>query len=202
MSLNIKYKETNKRGRLFFKEFLTIETETPRLYIRSYHTCDYEDCLAIYSNPELTHFFDHGEPRAKAEVDEYIASRGLYFFEKGLPFGLFSVFLKDYKTFIGQVDLVPTEDPGEVEIGWIFRKEFQNFGYCSEAVIDFLIPFAKILAKKNIESNGKKISSIIATAHPKNLASQRIISKSGLSFYREGLRYGGKPRNWYKKTLE
>lgn len=180
---------------------LIIESNTERLYIRSYTDNDYLSCLLIYSDPDLTRFFDHGKPRTKAEIDTYIEERGVYFFQKGFPFGLFSVFLKDSLNFIGQVDAVPTENPGEVEIGWIFRKEFQSLGYCTESIIFFLIPLIKKLATEKIEVAGKIIDRIIATAHPENKASQRIMEKAGLSFYKEGLKYGGNPRNWYKLEL-
>lgn len=182
-------------------QIVKIEKTTERLYIRSYDRSDYENCLLLYADPVLTHFFDHGKPRSKDEINTYLAERGDFFFQKGLCFGLFSVFLKDKKTFIGQIDAVPTGIPGEVEIGWIFFKEFQNFGYCSESIILFLIPLIKNLANNKIEASGKVIDRIVATAHPQNKASQRIMEKAGLSFYKNGLRYGGNPRNWYKYNL-
>lgn len=181
---------------------LIIERTTRRLFIRSYNGDDYEDSLFLYSDPELTHFFDHGKPRTISEIKNYLAERGSHFFEAGCPFGIFSVFLKDDLTFIGQIDALPTEIPGEIEIGWIFKKEFQNQGYCTEAVNTFLIPLIKEVAFDGVEASGSKINRIVATAHPNNIASQKIMMKSGLSFYKKGLRYGGNPRNWYELNLE
>ena len=183
-----------------FVRALTIEKSTHRLYIRSY-SIDDKECFAMYSDPDLTRFFDHGQPRTKTEIDIYLEERGAYFFQQGLPFGLFSVFLKHSLTFIGQVDVVPSGEAGEVEIGWIFLKEFHNRGYCSEAVKFFLIPFIKDLAKEKVEVEGKPIHRIIATAHPENKASQRMMEKAGLSFYKQGLRYRNNPRNWYELKL-
>ena len=82
---------------------IKIEKSTDRLYIRSYTEDDYENCLSLYSDPILTQFFDHGKPRTKLEIDRYIEKRGRFFLKKDLPFGLFSVFLSDRVTFIGQV---------------------------------------------------------------------------------------------------
>ena len=189
------------RNSIELAKAIFIQKTTDRLYIRSYNSSDYSNCLLLYCSPILTQFFDHGESRTKTEIDAYLEKRGGYFFQKGLPFGLFSVFLKDKRTFIGQVDAVPTNEPGEIEIGWIFLKEFQNLGYCSESVIFFLIPFIKNLVYQKVEILGKIINRIIATAHPENKASQRIMKKAGLSFYKKGLRYGGKPRNWYELRL-
>lgn len=180
---------------------MVIKEFTSRLCIKSYDPSDYPYCLTVYSDPQLTRFFDHGRPRTQAEIKAYIEERGSYFFDQGIPFGLFSVFLKEDASFIGQVDIVPTGNPGEVEIGWIFCKEFQNFGYCSESVKEFLIPFVKNLSRNKVEVYGKVIDRIVATAHPENLASQRIMQKAGLSFFKRGLRYGGNPRNWYQLNL-
>lgn len=184
-----------------FKSCLS-EYTTSRLYIRRCCAIDYEDCFSIYSDPELTQFFDHGEPRSQKEVEQYLFQRNQLFLDRREPFGLFSVFLRDSLIFIGQVDVVPTSIPGEVEIGWIFRKEYQNMGYCSEAVKEFLIPFVKKLARKGTKVLGQEISRIVATAHPENKASQRIMAKVGLSFYKKGFCYEGKPRNWYEKDLK
>lgn len=179
-----------------------VESETERLVIKDYRESDFENSVSLYNNPELTKFFDHGEPRTLNEIREYIAKRGRCYFEKNEPFGIFSIFKKNNQCFIGQVDLVPTGDPGEVEIGWIIHKQFQGQGYCSEAVLDFLIPYIKILAKNKIKTHGALIDNIIATAHPENLASNKMILKAGLSLYKQANRYGGNPRNWYNLKLE
>jgi RimJ/RimL family protein N-acetyltransferase len=96
---------------------------------------------------------------------------------------------------------VPTGIEGEVEIGWIFHKEFQGQGMCSEAVLDFLIPLAYEIKKMKVNVNGKPLSQIMATAHPQNIASNKIILKAGLHLYKQSERFEGKPRNWYKTLL-
>lgn len=180
---------------------LSIEGWTERLFIRSYLDIDFRECIGLYSDKEITKYFDHGKPRNSQEIFEFVQERGSRYFERGKPYGLFSIFLKDISIFIGQVDLVPTDNPGEVEIGWIFHKEFQNKGYCSEAVLEFLIPLVIKIQKQGFKSNNLIINRVIATAHPDNLPSNKIIQKAGLSFYQSQLRYGGNPRNWYCLNL-
>ncbi|MBS0615704.1 MAG: GNAT family N-acetyltransferase [Verrucomicrobia bacterium] len=195
---------SQERGKISFFSHghrLLIEGFTERLYIRSYQDSDLESCLDLYSDEEITKYFDNGKPRTAQQILEYIKERGRRYFDRGEPFGLFSVFLKDSFTFIGQVDLVPTGNPGEVEIGWIFLKDFHNKGYCTEAVQDFLLPLIQGLYKRNYQSTGLTINRIIATAHPKNIASNKIIQKAGLAFYQSSLRYEGNPRNWYSLNL-
>jgi ribosomal-protein-alanine N-acetyltransferase len=181
---------------------LSIEGFTDRLFISSYTHEDFERCLSLYGDKELTQYFDHGRPRTPKEIFEYVRERGRRYFDQGLPFGLFSVFLKDTNTFVGQVDLVPTDKPGEVEIGWIFSMEFHHQGLCTEAVLSFLMPLIHRLAQMKFKAKGVVINRVIATAHPENIPSNKIIQKAGLALYRTGLRYGGKPRNWYGLDLE
>lgn len=178
-----------------------VNASTERLYIRSYLSEDFGRCLDLYGDKEITKYFDHGQPRSPNEILDYVKERGRRYFDQGQPFGLFSVFLKEKDSFIGQVDLVPTGIPGEVEIGWILRKEFQGQGYCSEAVFGFLLPLIDKIRKMGFQSNGVVVNRVIATAHPENLASNRIIQKAGLSLYQTRLRYGGNPRNWYYLNL-
>ncbi|MBX3718726.1 MAG: GNAT family N-acetyltransferase [Parachlamydiales bacterium] len=185
----------------FNDQKLDIHRRTEHLYIRSYLSEDFDRCVALYGDKEITKYFDHGEPRSPAETLDFINERGRRYFDQGQPFGLFSVFLKENRAFIGQVDLVPTGIPGEVEIGWILRKEFQGHGYCSEAVLNFLLPLIEKIREMGFESNGLVVNRVIATAHPENIASNRMIQKAGLSLYQKQLRYGGKPRNWYCLNL-
>jgi len=183
-------------GRLFIEAF------TDRLFIRSYANEDFDRCLSLYGDVEITKFFDHGEPRTNEEILDYVQERGDRYFNQGEPYGIFSVFLRENNSFIGQIDLVPTDNPGEVEIGWIFHKEFQGKGFCSEAVLDFLLPFIHRIAQMGFKTGGLLVYKVIATAHPENIASNRVIQKAGLSMYQSQLRYGGKPRNWYSLHLK
>ena len=104
--------------------------------------------------------------------------------------------------FVGQVDLVPTENPGEVEIGWIFLEGFHGQGLCTEAVMSFLMPLVQRIVNMKLKVRGVVINRVIATAHPENIPSNKIIQKAGLTLYKTGLRYGGKPRNWYCLKLK
>lgn len=186
-----------------YKYQIQTETEchTKRLYVRQFQESDYKQSVLLYSDPVLTKFFDHGEPRNVIEIDDYLDTRAACYFEKGMPFGIFSVFLDSCRTFIGQVDMVPTDNEGEVEIGWIFLQEHQGKGYCTEAINEFLLPLARNASKNEVRVNGSRLNRVIATAHPENVASKRIMDKVGLTFYKSELKYDGKPREWYELIL-
>ncbi|MCH9634054.1 MAG: hypothetical protein S4CHLAM7_07920 [Chlamydiae bacterium] len=181
---------------------LFIKAHTERLVVKSYQDIDFENAVSLYGNPELTKFFDHGEPRTLVEIQNYLSCRGTYYFKHGRPFGIFALFLKGKHDCIGHIDIVPTEQRGEVEIGWIMHKEYQGKGYCSEAVLQFLMPFIDILKNRNIMVNGGPVNKVMATAHPENLSSNKVITKAGLKLYKQENRYKENPRNWYRLKLE
>ncbi len=93
---------------------LFVEMETDNLYVRSYKDEDFENCVLLYGDEGITKFFDHGKPRSRKEVEDYVAQRGRRYFNRGEPFGLFSIFDKQDMSFMGQVDLLPTGEPGVV----------------------------------------------------------------------------------------
>lgn len=202
MGNNTSYIRTNKSIKLVcLDQGVQIEGVTARLFIRSYKSKDYDLSASLYRDPVITRYFDHGQPRTPEEINTYIKGRGTTYFQKGLPYGLFSVFLKDSGQFIGQIDLVPTDTPGALEIGWIFKKQFHGKGYCSEAGQEFLMPLIDQLVQLGYRSGNQVINKVIATAHPDNQASRKVITKLGLKFVRSGLRYSNNPRNWFELNI-
>lgn len=175
-----------------------VEIETPRLLIRSYHVQDFEECVALYGNTKITKFFDHGKPRSRNEVKKLIREKTGYF-KKGQPFGLFSIFLKNSMTFIGQIDLIPVK-PGVVEIGFILLAKYQNKGFGSEIVNAFLLDYVNELNVQGYSYGGSPIKEVIATVHPLNLPSKKLMEKMGMHFKKFQNRFDA-PRLWYTYKL-
>lgn len=182
------------------KSGVQVEIETPRLLIRSYQANDFENCLALYGNPKVTKFFDHGKPRSKEEVRDLVREKGVKYFKKQKPFGLFSIFLKNSMTFIGQIDLLPSEKPGVVEIGFILFTKYQNKGFGSEAVKAFLTDYINELNAKGYTCRGSVIKEVMATVHPSNIPSKKLMEKMGMQFKKFQDRFGA-PRLWYSYKL-
>jgi ribosomal-protein-alanine N-acetyltransferase len=182
------------------KGSIQVEVETPRLLIRSYQDQDFENCVSLYGNSELTKYFDHGKPRSEEEVNVLVREKGNKFFKKRQPFGLFSIFLKNSMTFIGQIDLLPSDKPGVVEIGFILLPKYQSKGFCSEAVKAFLSDYINELISKGYTCKGTVIREVLATVHPENLPSKKVMEKMGMQFKRFHNRFGS-PRLWYSYKL-
>lgn len=172
----------------------TIETE--RLIIESYKDRDFQNCIQLYGDREITRYFDHGKPRTYIEVQQLIEERGKKYFENGEPFGLFSLFLKEDGRFIGQADLFPTDEPGVLEIGCILLKQFQRMKYGTEAVKALIIDYIDDLIHRNIKDRGMSLYKILGTVHPDNLPSNMLVRKCGMQVNKFQERFGN-PRIWY-----
>ncbi|MES2273152.1 MAG: GNAT family N-acetyltransferase [Chlamydiota bacterium] len=172
------------------------ELESKRLFIRYYKETDFENSTILYGNETITKYFDHGLPRSKDEVKNLI-KKMCELAEKGEPFGLFSIFKKDDMSFIGHIDCLPTNTAGIIEIGYILHNHFQNQGFCSEAVRAFLFDY---ISTMNSRVDGIKIYRVIATVHPENSASKKIIENLGMRFEKSLNRFG-QPRIKYFLNL-
>lgn len=175
---------------------LSIEIITERLYIHSYRIGDFENCVALYGDKRLTKYFDHQRPRSRGEVQSLIEEKGFKYFYQGLPFGLFSIFDKKDMGFVGQADLIPTIDPEIVEIGVILHREYHGTGYALEATETLLKPFVNELNRSNYKYYDSIISKVIATCHPDNYASQKLMRKMGMMLEKSQERFGN-PRLWF-----
>ena len=125
------------------------------------------------------------------EVMRYITSKpleemeGLERFHKILEIndehnrlGIFSVYTKDQQEFAGIAKVVPFENH-VYEIGYSIYPKFWGNGYGTE------------ISKKMVEI-GKTIpdvESLVAIIDPANIASRKILEKSGFEFYKKGSVY-------------
>ena len=176
---------------------LDIQVETQNLFIRSYRDSDLDSCIDLYGDPIITKYFDHGAPRSEVEVQDLVALRGASLFKNNIPLGLFSVFLKETGEFVGQVDLLPTDDPSTVEIGCILFQQFQSSGIGTEATRAMIFQYTRVLFEKGYRNLiGLPIDKIMGTVHPNNRASLCLVRKIGMVFQKNKERFG-KPRMWF-----
>ncbi|MGR3973581.1 MAG: GNAT family N-acetyltransferase [Candidatus Rhabdochlamydia sp.] len=178
---------------------LQVEIETDRLLIHSYREDHFQKYVQLYGDEKITKYFDHGMPKTEPEVQKLVDEKGFAFFKNGDPFGFFSIFTKNNMNFIGQIDLLPAEEFEACEIGYILHEQYHNQGFCTEAVRCIIFEYIN-------EINGiknRKISSIkkiMATVHPENYSSKKILEKIGLKLDKIQERFG-KPRLWYSLVL-
>jgi RimJ/RimL family protein N-acetyltransferase len=138
--------------------------ETKRLIIRNFTEDDYKDLYEYLSDP-ITYIYEPGQPITLKESKKLCKERS-----KSNIF--IAVELKKEKKLIGHIyfNQIEPKEYNIFEIGYIFNKNFQGYGYATEA------------AKKVIEHGFTKlkIHKIIAGCDPKNKKSWKLLERLGM----------------------
>jgi RimJ/RimL family protein N-acetyltransferase len=147
---------------------LKIFSETKRLILRNFTEDDYRD-LYEYLSDAVTYIYEPGKPITLKESKKLCRKRS-----KNNIF--IAVELKREKKLIGHIyfNLIEPKEYNTFEIGYIFNKNYQGYGYATEA------------SKKVIEYGFTKlkIHKIIAHCNPKNKRSWKLLERLGMK--REG----------------
>jgi len=145
--------------------------ETTRLYLRPVATEDLDALCLLDTDTEVRHFFPEGALtpfHVQKEIERFIHEW------ETLGFGMFSVFEKINNQLIGRGGFAKLQS-GEVEMGFLFLKEYWGQGFATEASIALLE-----WAKTHVPA-----PRIVAFAPLHHLASLRVIQKSGMVFFKE-----------------
>lgn len=148
-----------------------MEVKTKRLQLRLLQEDDINYLTELNSDPEVRQFLPDGtqnKEQTKSRMMEFIS----WYEKQGLP--CFIIFTLESNEFVGRCGFGPV-DTGEIEIGYLLCKKFWGQGLATEAVSTLLD-----WAKKHI-----KTEYIIAFAPLTHLASQRVMKKCGMEYYKE-----------------
>jgi len=155
----------------------TLETE--RLRLRAHTMADFNNCAAMWAEPEVVRFLG-GKPNTREECwNRMIRQAGFW------AFAGMGNWIVETKTgeFIGEIgflwlkrDMEPRIE-GFPEVGWITNARAHGHGYASEAV-------AAALAWGDANLGFKRFTCII---HPDNAASLNVARKAGFVEYARGI---------------
>lgn len=148
--------------------------ETERLFLRRWRESDVMSFAKICADKEVMRFIGSGdtmtEDQARADIDKYEKCWS----DNG--FGQLAVCMKRSGQFIGFAGLdrhrLLHEYSGIAEIGWRFSRETWGRGYATEAA----------LAVTDFAINDRQLCQLISVCQAKNIASERIMQKIGMSF--------------------
>jgi [ribosomal protein S5]-alanine N-acetyltransferase len=146
--------------------------ETERMVLREMEMADLDDLMAIFSDPEAMRYYPSTKSREEAEA--WVRwTLGSY---RDHGFGQWVAILKSSGEFAGQCGLTVQEVEGEeeVEIGYLFLREFWGRGLATEA--------ARAARDHGFALGYPRLISII---DPGNLASRRVAEKTGLTLEKE-----------------
>lgn len=139
--------------------------ETKRLLIRSFNKNDWRDLYEYLSDEEVVKF----EPYECYTLDECKKEAA----RRSKDGDFKAVCLKDTLKLIGNIYL-SERDFNTWELGYVFNKNFQGYGYATEA--------ASVMVDDAFKNRGAR--RIIAMCSPLNVSSWRLLERLGMR--REG----------------
>ena len=147
--------------------------ETERMMLRWMEMSDVDDLIGIFSDPVAMRYYPGTKTRREAE--DWVRWTLSSYRDHG--FGQWAAVLKDSGEFAGQCGLTVQEVEGEeeVEIGYLFLREFWGRGLATEA--------ARAARDHGFHALGYE--RLVSLIDPGNLASRRVAERVGLTLEKE-----------------
>lgn len=151
---------------------------TPRLVLRPFNMNDCDTLFAIVQEPDVFRYFPTTSAWPLEKVERYIHYQFAHW--QRFKYGHWAMVLRETGQIIGWDGLEYLPETDETEVGYLLSREFWGKGFATEAT-SAIINFG--LTKVGLKE-------IIGLTHPENIASQRVLEKSGLSFTRSAPYFG------------
>jgi ribosomal-protein-alanine N-acetyltransferase len=144
--------------------------DSSRLLLREYSSNDLETFISVLSNRNNLRYLPSTEPWPSETVEKWLLSSQSHWLDEG--FGWWILEHKIDERAIGWCGLRKLESTGEVEVLYLIAEEYWGQGLATEG------------AKISIEYgfNSVSLDEIIGLVLEGNIASNRVLEKSGLCF--------------------
>ena len=153
-----------------------IVLETERMYFRQFRAGDANLLFDLDSDPEVMRFISKGQPTPLARIQDDILPRFLHYYRQSPPRGFWAAHLRETDGFLGWFHLRPDKlSPAETELGYRLQRSAWGRGLATEG--------ARALLRQAFGDWG--CAKVTARTLSGNLASQRVMQKSGLVFETE-----------------
>ena len=152
---------------------MNIFLETERLILRLPSWSNLDNLVILRSDPAVMKYIGDGSIHTKAQVERFLNMAIPY--QEKYGFGFCSVFKKETNEFIGQAGLFHKgfyDQQPDIELAYRLHKKYWGYGYATE--------LAKALIHWAFEN--LKVDKIVSAAEPENIASQKVLLKSGFLF--------------------
>jgi RimJ/RimL family protein N-acetyltransferase len=151
---------------------MRILLETDRLRLRHFTADDVDLLVELDSDPEVMRYITYGAPTPREAYVETYMPRWFTIYERQPGFGYFAAELRDTDEFIGWFHLRDDRiEPEYVELGYRLRRAAWGQGYATEG--------GRALLRHGFETLG--VEQVSARTLKRNLASQRVMQKCGLT---------------------
>lgn len=152
--------------------------QTKRLILRGFRADDVAALHTIVRDREVLRYFPRTEPWERERVERWLHSQPTHWETHG--FGWYLVEHRTSAQLMGWCGLRVLEDTQEIEVLYLFDKPFWGQGYATEA------------AQRCVEDGFRhyRLKLIIGLTLLGNIASQRVLEKSGLVFVHQAQYFG------------
>ena len=150
--------------------------ETDRLLLRRFTEADVHNLVELDSDPAVMRFLTNGRPTPREVIERDTLPRIISCYERLRGLGRMAAIQRSSNTFIGWIGFDPAEDrrpDDEIELGYRLRRSAWGWGYATEG--------SRALIRKAFELGVRRV---FAQTMAVNLASRRVMEKSGLRFVR------------------
>jgi len=143
--------------------------KTERMVLRRFTEADIDHLFALHNDPEVMRFLNGGKPTSRREVEREYLSRFV-------GNGYWAAVEKATGDYLGWFCLHPKQgrDLGEFELGYRIKRSAWGKGYATEG--------SRALIRKGFTELG--VRKVVAETMAVNLASRRVMEKSGLRYVR------------------
>ncbi len=148
---------------------------TGRLRLRPFAEQDVDPLFAILQAPNIMQYFPRTGAPPREAVERLIQQQLKHWDEH--KYGWWAVEWRDKPGILGWAGLTYLPETEETEVAYLLRKEVWGQGLATEA--------ARAALKFGFERF--TFPFIIGITHPENIASQRVLEKSGLHFVEEAV---------------
>ncbi len=144
--------------------------ETKRLIIRRYTETDFDNFFRLNGDDDIMRYIRPAQTREDS-LDFFI-NKVLAGYEQQPGLGRWAMIAKDSNEFVGSFAVIPVEHSDKIQLGYSLLKENWGKGYATESTIggiDYV--FGEL-----------KLEAIAGITFPENIASQKVLMKSGFVF--------------------
>ena len=141
---------------------------TRRLLARRWHAGDLAALMEVYGDAQAMRHVGDGRPLTRSGCEQWLAVTLANYATRG--YGMYALAETATGTVVGFAGIVHPAGQAEPEVKYAFRRSHWGRGLATEAVSGLLRHARHALG----------LSGLIATTHPGNAASHRVLSKAGM----------------------
>ena len=149
---------------------MTLLFETPWLLVRRLDEGDIEALFAVYGDADAMRFVGDGEPLSREGCSEWVEVTRRNYAIRG--YGMAALVWKETGEVVGFCGLVHPGGQPDAELKYALKRTFWGQGLATEAARGMLDYGAKAFG----------LTRVIATIYPENKASERVLTKAGMTF--------------------